>query len=347
MAAVGMATSGRVADVSVWVDVDVRVRGLSACIPNDRQLAAIGRLGDLASLAARLVPMGASKRPDGAAPDPRTLIRRMHRRAGAMLRLVSHWSGQRASLLSPLFEDEDCRSLRALLRGVREGTPRCQVLGSLIPTPSLPLRHLSHLALSDDATGLAAFLARAGNPYGAALLNEVRRHPDLNSRVDSVLTHTYTERARRVAPRSGRAMRTYVERITDLANVQAALIGADFGMHPSAESCFAEGGTLVPREAFLEAVALGTRREAAMMLGPFLRASPLEAATGTDPYPEERILRALVREQRDIARLDPLGPAPIIEFVLRLRYTLLVVQRVVWSVAAESSMAGLAVDVTV
>jgi vacuolar-type H+-ATPase subunit C/Vma6 len=49
---------------------------------------------------------------------------------------------------------------------------------------------------------------------------------------------------------------------------------------------------------------------------------------------EERVRRALTREQRAIARQHPLGTGPIIEYWLRLRGEAAAVRRVIWSIAA-------------
>lgn len=326
--------------MSIWVDVDVRVRGLAKCLPADRQFAALGRAHDLKDLCARLGALGLV-RPGVAAAGARELDWLLHRRAGAMLRLLSRWSGQRAALLAPIFDDEDCRSVSALLDGIAAGTPLGAHWSVLVSTPALPVRALAELAETRDARCLAARLADLEHPYGEAMLDEARLHFADVFRLKAAAVRAFAARARRASLRSGRAMRTFVERAIDAANVRAALSAADRGAHHATDSLFVEGGHLVPREAFLETLALASRREAAMMLLPFLRDSPLEALVGNDPLPEDRLLRALIREQRDIARLDPLGPAPIIEFVLRIRLTLHVLRRVLTSVAPVTTTAGL------
>lgn len=52
------------------------------------------------------------------------------------------------------------------------------------------------------------------------------------------------------------------------------------------------------------------------------------------PDLEAALRDRLAREQERIARTDPLGPAPIVAFWLRLRGELVAVQRLIWSVAS-------------
>jgi hypothetical protein len=46
------------------------------------------------------------------------------------------------------------------------------------------------------------------------------------------------------------------------------------------------------------------------------------------------VRRALVHEQQMMARTEPLGLAPVIEYWLRLRGEAIAIQRVIWSIAA-------------
>jgi vacuolar-type H+-ATPase subunit C/Vma6 len=232
-------------------------------------------------------------------------------------------------LLAPLFEDEDCRSVRALLRGAAASVPAERRTAGLIPTLQLSERALSELALLGDVTDIAATLAAWGNAYGSALLEVAGQKPDL-FRLEVTISRTYVQRARRVAPRCGRAMRVFVARRIDLDNAWTALLIADHGSDVSPASLFVDGGEVLDRETFLLASTSRSRSEAAALLSAAARAAPLAAAMGTDAGVEDRVLRALIREQRDIARLDPLGPAPIIEFALKARAELSTLRRIIW-----------------
>ncbi|HSA54909.1 MAG TPA: V-type ATPase subunit [Gemmatimonadaceae bacterium] len=317
--------------MSVWVDVVARARGLSSGILSDRQLSEIARSRDVAELLDRLTSLDII--PGGASAEPRTLELVVQRRAGARLRLVSRWSGARHPLLAPLFEDEDRRSIRAMLRGAAAHAPSDQRLAGLVPTPALPARALSELARQGDAAAVAALLVTWRNPYGSAILEETRlQQPDL-FRLETILTRTWAERARRVAPRCGRAMRVFVARVVDVENAWTALLLAGHEGAASPATLWVEGGTLLPRDAFVLATGSRSRREAATILTGLLGRSPLAPAITPEPGAEGRALRAWTREQRDIARLDPLGPAPIIALLLRSRGELLTLRRIIWGIA--------------
>jgi vacuolar-type H+-ATPase subunit C/Vma6 len=160
-----------------------------------------------------------------------------------------------------------------------------------------------------------------------------RQRPDLFA-MEVALSRTWAERGRRVAPRAGRAMRTYVERRVDVANCWSALLVADHGFDGLADPLFLEGGRLLPRDLFLEAAAAPNRGRAAALLDELVRQSPIAAATSHDSGAEDRLRRALWREQHEMARLDPTGPAAIIAFWLRLRGEVETLQRMIWALAA-------------
>jgi vacuolar-type H+-ATPase subunit C/Vma6 len=100
-----------------------------------------------------------------------------------------------------------------------------------------------------------------------------------------------------------------------------------------------DGGDLLKRDAFALAASARSRREATAILVRLVADTPLAAALAAEPDVEERALRALIREQRNIARLDPLGPAPIIELVLRSRGELLALRRIIWGLALGAPLA--------
>jgi vacuolar-type H+-ATPase subunit C/Vma6 len=249
-----------------------------------------------------------------------------------MIRLVTHWSGQRALLLAPLNEDEDRRSIRAMLRGAAAGVSAEQRMAGLVPTPSLPERALAQLAALPDPASVGALLATWGNPYGTGILEEARRQQPDMFRLETGLTRTYASRSHRIATRCGRAMHVFVQRVIDLENLWASVLIAETRGAALGDALFAGGGALLTPDLLRTAAQARTRGEAVALLLPFVTDSPLAVALTTDRAPEERVLRALIREQHDIARLDPLGPAPIIEFCLRVRAELMVLRRVVWGV---------------
>jgi vacuolar-type H+-ATPase subunit C/Vma6 len=323
--------------MSIWVDVVARARGLSTQVLGDRQLGQLAHAHDLGELVGELVSRSIVSPATGAEPRPLELS--LQRRAGARLRLIARWSGQRSALLAPLLEDEDRRAIRALVRGAVAHAPAEQRLAGLVPTPTLPIRALDELAALGDPAAVAALLVTWRNPYGTAILDESRRQqPDL-LQIESTLTRVYAERSRRVAPRCGRAMRVFVARTVDLENLWTAILLAEHGAETGAAALHVEGGDLLKRDAFVLAASAHSRREATAILIRLVADTPLAVALGSEPDLEERALRALVREQRGIARLDPLGPAPIIELVLRSRGELLALRRIIWGLALGAPLA--------
>ena len=318
--------------MTVWVEVVARARGLSGRLLSPAVLAELAQSTDLRDLGARLAAHRSRPAPEAA--SARSLEDDERRHYGAQLRLLARWAVTHATLLDPLFDDEDCRSLRAVLRGAVAGVPAVDRLAGLIPTPSLPLRALDQLASVDAPASIAALLVTWGNAYGPALVAETsRQNPDL-FQIEHALVSTWATRARRAARRGDRAMRTFVERQLDLANLWTALLVAEHGFDGPAGSLFLDGGSLIKRDALEQAAAAKSRARAAAILDKRVRQSPLAAATGRDENVEERVRRALTREQRTIARQQPLGTAPIIEFWLGLRIEAAAIRRIIWSIAA-------------
>jgi vacuolar-type H+-ATPase subunit C/Vma6 len=93
---------------------------------------------------------------------------------------------------------------------------------------------------------------------------------------------------------------------------------------------FLDGGELVTREAFLRAVSAPDVASVAAAIDEVVRRSPLRDVTSTAPAAGDRVRRALLAEQQDLARREPLGLSPLITFWLRLQAEVESVQRVIW-----------------
>ena len=328
--------------MTVWVGVVARARGLSGRLLSPAALAELAPSTDLRDLGTRLAARRARPAPE--AVSARSLEDDERRHYGAQLRLLAHWSGAHVNLLAPLFDDEDRRSLRTVLRGAVAGVPATDRLAGLIPTPALPMRALDQLASCDLQAAIAALLVAWGNPYGPPLVAETsRQNPDL-FQIEHSLVSTWATRARRAARRGDRAMRAFVKRQLDLANLWTALLVAEHGFDGPAGSLFIEGGALIRRGDLEQAAAAKSRSRAVEILDKLVRQSPLAAATGVGDNVEERVRHALIREQRAIARQQPLSTAPIIEFWLRLRAEAAAIRRVIWSIAAGVPAAARALE---
>lgn len=319
--------------MTVWVDVAARARGLASRLLSAPRLAELRGSHDLAALALRLATLRGTPLPDES-PDPVAMEAAERRHAGAQLRLLARWAGSRAALLAPLFGEEDCRSIRAAIRGGPPGRAPAERLAGLVPTPTLPERALLQLLAARDAATVAALLVAWGNPHGPPLLALARgRQPPLLA-LEHAVVATWADLARRAAARAGRAMRGYVARRIDAANCFSALLVAEHGGEGPPDALFLEGGDLLPLAAFRLAAGSRSRAAAADFLDELVRRTPIAAATARERGAEERLARALAREQHDLARLDPAGPAAIIEFWLRLRGEVVALQRLTWALAA-------------
>jgi vacuolar-type H+-ATPase subunit C/Vma6 len=317
--------------MTTWVDVVARARGLGTRLLTPAQKADIARSGDLRDLAARLATARSTAPPD-LPSGPVAMEAAERQRAGAQLRLLARWCGRRTRFLTALFEAEDCRSIRAAVRS--SGTAaRSDRLVGLIPTPALPDRALVQLAGAPDLSAVAGLLAAWGSPYAAAVLEQAgRQQPDLLA-LEHSLMETWAGRAQRSAGRAGRAMVLHVHRLVDLANSWSALLAATQGREGDPSGLFLDGGELVTRDAFMRAVTAPDAAAAAAALDEVVRHSPLEAVTSTVPAANDRVQRALMQEQQDLARREPLGLSPVITFWLRLHAEVEAVQRVIWSLA--------------
>src|SRR6185369_13383282 len=100
-----------------------------------------------------------------------------------------------APLMSPLSDDEDRRTLRAIIRGAFAGIPAADRMDGVIPTATLPPRAIDQLARAVDLPALAATLMAIRHPFGSAVAAEAhRQHPDLFL-LDAALARAFAARA--------------------------------------------------------------------------------------------------------------------------------------------------------
>jgi vacuolar-type H+-ATPase subunit C/Vma6 len=319
-----------------WEDVDVRARGLRNHLLTPERLASLAGAPDLAALGSELVGLGFQPAPVGApsAPDLELLARR---EVARRFRTLARWLGPRTATVSVLFEDEDRRSIRALLRGAAAGIPAESRLTGLMPTPALPERALEELSHRAHPHEVAALLALWSHPLGHALLAATDpEHPDL-TRMELALQRGFAERARRGAGRGGRALRAYVTEAIDLLNTEAALLLAAGGHELKVDDVFLEGGALLDAPTFRAAASAEGPAAAAARLAPAFAGSGFEEAirhAGQHPGSFEReTLPVRLRRWHRRIRQDPLGGAALLEYGLRLRAQLLQLRDLIWATA--------------
>jgi vacuolar-type H+-ATPase subunit C/Vma6 len=316
-----------------WEDLNARAHGLRTHLLARRDLEALARCADPHALADGLRSHGFVVAEDGVTPESLELAVRRH--AAQALAILGRWCGPRADAAAILFEDEDRRSLRTLLRGAAEHADPERRSAGAIPTPNLPERALQELARQPTPRTIAALLVAWRHPFGTALLTAASQaEPDL-LRLELALNAVFARRAVQAAGTGPLA--PFVRETIDLENAFAALVLAQRDHDLKPKDAFIPGGRHLGMTAFEEAAASGSGERAAARLARAFKASPLAAVfrgAGSDSTTmEERALRLRIAEQRHAARLDPLGPAAMLGFVLALRAQTMDLQRVIWGLA--------------
>jgi V/A-type H+-transporting ATPase subunit C len=332
-----------------WDDVNARVRGLATHLLRPERAPELAAAGDLPDLLRRLERVGF---PLVLEPGPVTAANiegAVRRLAASRLRLLARWCADRAAAVAVIFEEEDRRSLQALIRGTVAGTaPEARLAGTL-PTASLPLRALEELARQPSLRAVGALLAAWGNPY-AVVLHDVEspEHPDL-LRLEVRLGRQFARRAYEAAQRGDRVLRTHVSDTVDLENTWAALLLAGDGGDVDPAECFIPGGDRITPAVFEDAATAPGRAEASRRLARALGSRPigralLRAAERLSELDDE-LLAAQLDERRAAARLDPLSSAPLLAYALALRAETRMLGRLVWGVALGIPGPVLAADV--
>jgi vacuolar-type H+-ATPase subunit C/Vma6 len=318
-----------------WGDVVARARGLSSQLLRRDDWRTLCAARDVDALWAQLAASGAAAAPGAdAVASPRALEAAIRRRAGARVRLLAQWAGPRATLLSPLFDDDDRRALRALVRGAVAHVPAGDRTAGLIPTPTLPMRALEQLATLPDVAAIAALCTVWRHPFAPALSAEAsRQHPDLFL-IEAALARAFALRAVAAARRADASMRAYVSRVIDAENLWTALALADGAPDVDPASVFLPGGAVIR----LADLTTAARTQSIGAFEAAIRArtvgTPLARALDADPRArEDRFLDAMIDEVRRDARREPLGTAPIVAFFLRQRREVRVLQGIAWGIA--------------
>jgi vacuolar-type H+-ATPase subunit C/Vma6 len=331
-----------------WDEVSARVRGLGTHLLRAERVPELAAAGDLPDLLRRLERVGY---PLVLVPGPVTaaaIEAAIRRLAASRLRLLARWCANRAAAVAVIFEEEDRRSLQALVRGAVAGTaPEARLAGTL-PTTSLPLRALEELARQPSLRTMGALLAAWGNPYAVVLRDvESSEHPDL-LRLEVRLGREFADRACEAAQQGDRVLRTHVSDTVDLENAWAALLLAGDGGDVDPSECFIPGGDRITLTVFEDAATAPERAQASRRLARALGSRPigraLLRAAARLPELDDELLAAQLAERRAAARLDPLSSAPLLAYALALRAETRMLGRLVWGVALGIPAPVLAAD---
>lgn len=330
-----------------WDAANARVRGLGTHLVRPERVPELAAAADLSDLLRRLEHVGCRLTLVPGPLTAATIDRAIRRLAASKLRLLARWCADRAAALTVIFEVEDYRSLRILIRGAAAGSAPDARLAGTLPTTSLPLRALEELARQTSLQALHALLAAWGNPYSVVLKEvESPEHPDL-LRVEVRLGRLFAQRALEAA-HAEHALSAYVRETVDLENVWTAVLLAGDGGDVAPSDCFITGGERITRAIFEHAAAAPDRPEACGRLARAFGSRPVGRALARGSLRlaelDDIMLAARLTEYRAVARLDPLSSVPLLAFALALRSEARMLSRLVWGVALGIPASALAIE---
>lgn len=319
-----------------WDDVNARARGLASHLLGAERLRDLRSVAGLKELVTRLEQAGFHLSLDVAPLTPPLVEAGLRRDAGWKLLLLARWCGRRREVLRIIFEEDDHRSLRALLRGaVAAASPEIRLDG-LIPTPAFPMRALEELARLADVRAIGALLASWNSPYASVIRRQDHRDTDL-FQLEVDLAREFLRRSLAAARRGDQFLQSYTRLVVDLENLRSALVLASESHEQSPDQCFIAGGERVTPDRFRKAATSGGVLDVVRLLAPdFHDATMGSALLGQLDSPaalEATILALPMRLARSAARLLPLSSAPVLLYASSLRSELRYLQRLVWGLA--------------
>ena len=322
----------------VWDDVIARSHGLSTHLLDLSQLEGLARQPDLAGLTAALRSRGMAIGVTSEMPAPEAVELGVRRWAAAAMRTLARWTGSRRDALPLVFDEEDRRSLRAILRGAMQHAPAARRLGGLIPTPSLPELALEELAAAATIPAAVSLLVAWCHPFATELADATASvQPDALA-IDLALSRALARRAVEAAARShDRGVRRFVRETIDIENGVTAVVTSAAKRDIAARELHLAGGAKVTLDIFEAAVneatpaMAGVRIAAALAETPY--AAPFRDAAGDPATMEDELFRRRLQHLVDRVRRAPLTALTPILFVYRLRAQVFDLQRIIWTVA--------------
>ena len=325
-------------------EVVARVHGLSGHLLGRARLVDVARSRSLVRLVSELEAAFGSSLGVAAGVTPGQAELAVRRAAAAHLATLARWGPPRSFLLTPFFLDEDRRSVRTLLRGAIAGAAEEERISGLVPTPLLPERALHALASERTVSGIAALLSAWNHPFGSRLMAYSRDpKPDL-LRLDlliNVAWITASADAVRRAPRgfdTKRELTSFVRDTADAANAMTALQVAGQSISIAPDELFLPIGRQLARDTFLRATRAPSVTAARAILGRAFRGTALEPAFARSTRDfEDAVLGARMMRAIRSAWRTPLGAAPIVAFMLRLRAEVRDLCLIIWRLAAGAA----------
>lgn len=322
-----------------WDDVNARARGLATHLLDRGALAGLSDAPDWPAFIARVTALGYPlDLAAGATVDPPSFDRAVSLVASARMNLLGRWLSARQGALAVVMEDEEFRSLRALLRGAAEGASPGARLRAATPTAQLPMRALERMAHAGSVPEFVQELLRLGHPAGRTLQDVLRRAkaPDLRA-LEWALTRLFAERAVRAARAAGPVVRRFAAELVTQANVWTLLLAAPLQPGGATEEEFLPGGAPLTRQDFARLRAERDADKVVQALRRLLKGTALGAAMAAEPLDlsslEQRASASRIAGLRALARRDPLGPAVVLSVLERIRAEARALRAIAWGVA--------------
>lgn len=319
-----------------WDEVNARARGLATHLLDRATLAELATAPDWSTFLARVTSLGYAI-DDRTMADPAAFDRAVSFVASQRLSLLGRWLFRRQSVLAVVLEDEERRTVRALLRGAAQGASPAARLRLVMPTPQLPDYRLERLAHANSVPELVGDLMRVGHPAGRAL-HDVLRHakaPNLLA-LEWALARLFSERATRAARPGGTVVRGFAAELVDQENVWTLLLAAAPEGDAPVDQGFLSGGSRLTPHEFAR---LRTRRDSQRLvqeLRVVLRGTALGVALAVDPVDLPslplRATAARIARLRRLSRADPLGPAVVLGILERIRAEARALRSIAWGI---------------
>ena len=331
-------------------DINTRARGLRTHLLPTSDLERLARATSLLALQRELSGLGYVR--SDAPATAMSLERAVRRHAADQMGILDRWCmDERRAALAVILEDEDRRSIQAILRGAQQGTATEVRMAGLIPTTSLPERALLTLAGQPTPTDVIRMLALWNHPLGIPLVAAASGpHPSLFE-IEVELQRAFARRASARAHQGGSQLVEYVEQVVDVMNTWSALLHFVERDPAIVDMTFVEGGRWITRDVFHKLMTLETRPQVEKRLAWELRKSALGNAFQGEiedlAQLEGTMLRAQIDWQNRAVRVDPSGAAPIIGFAIELRAEVVNLRRIIWGVALEAPAALIQAEMVV
>jgi len=317
-------------------DINARARGLRTRLLSASELERLARANSLIALHRELSALGLV--PSDAPATPASLEQAIRRHAASQMAVLGRWcSDARRAILTVIFEDEERRSIQAILRGAAQGTASDVRMAGLVPTGNLSERALHTLASQPTPADVVRMLVLWNHPFGAPLINAVNKLNPSLFEIEIELARTFARRASAHAREGGRQLVEYVEQVIDVLNAWSVLLHFVERDPSIVDLTFIEGGRWIHREVFRALMSLPTLRDVANRLAWELRTSALASAfrgeVGDLAELESAVLRAQMKWQNRSVRIDPTGASPVIGFAIELRSQVFNLSRIIWGIA--------------